>query len=72
MKPVNLFGSSQQAAKSAFGAAQKAFNIQADRSLELYGKLDVPDFQHIESKYGQDGLIQYIKTMESKKLQGGQ
>ena len=39
-----------------------------DNELSIYNRLSSDEFKLIGEKYGQDGLIQYIKTMEAKKM----
>ena len=71
MKAQDLFTSVFKAANSAVEATRSAFKIPNDPSLALYGKLDIPDFEYIKSRYGMDGLADYVKEMEYKKLRGG-
>jgi len=53
----------------ARGAAQlkKTIGGQVDQDLKLYERMTPKAFDLIRQKYGEDALVEYIKTMEAKK-----
>lgn len=42
-----------------------------DPEVALYRKLKDDDFKAIEERYGQEGLAEYIMTMEKRRMRGG-
>lgn len=71
MKPSKLFSDVFEAAGAAINTTQDALGLKQDRALAMYGKLDVPDFRYIQKEYGTDGLAEYVREMERRRLVGG-
>lgn len=62
------FQMAKNAAGQAFARVQKAFNIETDPDIRFYDRLTDDDFALIRETYGDEGLSQYISTMEQKKI----
>lgn len=61
----------QAAVKKAFQRVAKVTNTEADPDLRIYNQLQPQDFTKLMTKYGEQGVIDYIKAMESKRIMGG-
>jgi hypothetical protein len=64
-----------QASKDAFTKGMdmmsKTLGIGTDPALSFYQQLQPQDFTTIQNKWGKPGVINYIKSMESKRMSGG-
>jgi hypothetical protein len=54
------------AASSALDRVKTVSGQETDPDLMLYQQLKPGDFPKLIDKYGQDNVMQYIKTMEAK------
>lgn len=55
----------------AFNNVTKAVRPDADEDVDFYDTLDESDLLNISKKYGPDNLVDYIESMEKRKLKGG-
>lgn len=58
-------------AKQAAAEMKQAMGQPTDPDLSLYNRLSQSDFEAIRAQHGDEGLLEYIQSMESKRLQGG-
>jgi hypothetical protein len=70
MNSTDLFSKMQKATQSAFDRVGNVTNTENDPDLSLYQSLAPQDFTKLMERYGEDDVLRYIKTMESRKLLG--
>jgi hypothetical protein len=58
------------ATKGAIGNIQKRKYGNVDNQLQVYNSLTPKDFGTMMTKFGADNVMDYIKTMEGKRLRG--
>lgn len=56
----------------AFESVKRAVRPNADADVDLYDSLDESDFIAIANKYGGDGMVDYVESMEKRKLKRGE
>lgn len=66
-----MFDRMDRAAARAYKNTNTRLGFGTDPALERYRKMTPTDFQTIASRYGPDGLIRYVQTMESRAIKGG-
>lgn len=57
---------------AAFDSVTRAARPNADADVDLYDSLDESDFVAIASKYGGDEMVNYVESMERRKLKRGE
>jgi len=66
-----MFDKISKVAPNAFNTLDKAMGRQTDGDLRLYESLSPEDFNAISRQYGADNTLEYIQTMEQRRLKGG-
>jgi len=66
-----MFNRINKAAPSAIQNVSKAVGGELDKDLALYRSLNENDFAKLSQMYGQENVIEYIETMERKRIKGG-
>lgn len=59
------------AARGAVDEMRGMLGQPKDPNLRIYQRLQPADFNNILAEHGQDGLMAYIKAMETLRMQGG-
>lgn len=67
----DMFGMMQKATKKAFERVGRVGGVEVDPDLALYDTLKPQHFTELMKEYGEQPIIDYIKTMESKKIMNG-
>lgn len=56
---------------SAFDRSMKRLGIQTDEDVALYESLEPGMFKNLSEKFGEENVLEYIRSMESKRLMNG-
>jgi hypothetical protein len=68
MRSGDMFDKMTNATRSAFDRAGSVTGGENDPDLSLYQSLAPQDFTALMKEYGEEDILRYIRTMESKKL----
>ncbi len=66
----NVFDIMHSATQKAFARMDKATGRESDPALRIYNQLRPEHFTELMKKFGEPEVIQYIQTMESKRMGG--
>lgn len=66
-----MFDRMNKVTPRAFNTLDRAMGRQTDDDLRLYESLSPEDFNAISRQYGADNTLEYIQTMEQRRLKGG-
>jgi hypothetical protein len=70
MKSADLFDKLNTATRSAFDRVGNVTGGENDPDLSIYSTLAPQDFTNLMKEYGEEDVLNYIRTMESKKVMG--
>lgn len=68
MQSGDLFSKMQKAAQSAFDRVGNVTGTENDPDLSIYQTLAPQDFTKLMQQFGEEEILRYIKTMESRRL----
>jgi len=61
----------QRSVSEAFGMARDTSGVPRDENLYRYNQLKTEHFEALVEKHGLESVIEYIKTMESRRMKDG-
>lgn len=67
---MDIFDKLGRAGDRAMKTVTKAVGA-GDPAVETYKRLPPQAFDAIRERYGEEGLLRYVKAMESRNLKGG-
>lgn len=62
----------KSAVTGAVNQGRKLLGVSTNADIRVYNKLTEADFADLAVKFGPEATMDYIKTMEAKRLQEGQ
>lgn len=68
MKTNGAFDKMSNAARTVFDRVAKSANREVDPDLMIYEELKPEDFDEIMKTYGVENTVDYVKSMEYKRL----
>lgn len=71
MRSNDLFSKVEKATRTAFDRVGTVTGTENDPDLSLYQTLAPNDFTELMKEYGEENILSYIKTMESRRAMGG-
>lgn len=66
----NVINRIEKGVHQAFMRVNRLFNESGNRDLSIYENLDIRDLQALADIYGQEQVLDYIRTMETKRMLG--